>query len=170
MITELGKNIFRFLLFVLIQVSIIKHLELGRFINPFLYVIFILMLPIRTNKALVIVLAFLTGLTIDMFYNTMGMNAAACVFMAYCRPWVLNFYAPKGTYETSSKPNIQSMGTAWVVSYAGTLILLHHLVLFFLEALILSSFFTTMLKVILSGAATLGLVLLSQLFMQRRPR
>jgi hypothetical protein len=168
MVTEFVKNIFRFFLFILIQVAIIKHLELGRFINPFLYVIFILMLPIRMDRTLVMILAFFAGMVVDMFYNTMGMNAAACVFMAYCRPWVLNFYSPKGDYETSSKPNIQSMGAIWVASYAGTLIVLHHLVLFFLEALTLSSFFTTLLKVILSGAATLGLVLLSQLFMQQR--
>jgi rod shape-determining protein MreD len=170
MINELGKNIFRFLLFILIQVTILKHLELGRFINPFLYIIFILMLPIKANKAIVLFRAFLTGLLVDMFYNTMGMNAAACVFMAYCRPWVLSTYAPKGEYETSSKPTMQSLGTPWMINYAGTMILLHHLILFFLEAFTLSHFFTTLLKVLLSGAATLGLVLLSQLLMQRRPR
>lgn len=168
MINEIGKNIARFFVLLLIQVSILKHLDLGRFINPFLYVLFILMLPIRTSKALVLVIAFATGLVIDMFYNTMGINAAACVFMAYCRPWVLRLYAPKGSYDASSKPTIQSMGVPWMLSYAGTLVFFHHLVLFYLEALTLSTFFTTLAKVILSGAATLGLIMLSQFIMQRR--
>lgn len=165
MINEVLKNIFRFILFGLIQVAIVKHLELGRFINPFLYVICILMLPINMDKGWVMVIAFFMGLIIDMFYNTMGINAAACVFMAYCRPWVLRIYAPKGEYETTANPTISSLGLNWVISYAGTLILLHHLILFYLEAWSFSGFFTTLAKVILSSIATLALVLLSQAFM-----
>src|ERR1700758_5472431 len=115
MIGELLKNILRIIVFILVQVSIIKHLDLGSFINPFLYVICILMLPINMNKGWVVLTAFAVGLIVDMFYNTMGMNAAACVFMAYSRPWVLSIYAPNGEYEITSKPNIQSMGLTWVV-------------------------------------------------------
>ena len=168
MINDIVKNIARFLIFIVIQVAILKHLDLGRFINPFLYVLFILMLPIRSNQALVMVLAFLAGLTIDMFYNTMGYNAAACVFMAYCRPRVLRTFAPKGEYDTSAKPTIQSLGLPWVLSYAGTMVFLHHLVLFFLEAFTLSSFFTTLGIVIVSSISTVGLIILSQFIMQRR--
>jgi rod shape-determining protein MreD len=168
MINELGKNILRFLVFLLIQVSILKHLDLGRFINPFLYVLFILMLPIKANKAMILVLAFFTGLTVDMFYNTMGINAAACVFMAYCRPRILRIYAPKGEYDTSAKPTIQSLGLPWMLSYAGTLVFLHHLVLFYLEAFSFSTFFSTLGIVIMSSASTLGLIILSQYIMQRR--
>jgi rod shape-determining protein MreD len=167
MITDVARNITRFLIFLLIQVSILKHLDLGRFINPFLYVIFILMLPIKSNQALVMILAFFTGLTIDMFYNTMGYNAAACVFMAYCRPRILRTYAPKGEYDTSAKPTIQSLGLPWVLSYVGTMVFLHHLVLFFLEAFTLSSFFSTLGIVIVSSICTVGLVVLSQFIMQR---
>ena len=168
MINEIGKNILRFLVFLLIQVSILKHLDLGRFINPFLYVLFILMLPIRSNKALVMVLAFVCGLTVDMFYNTMGVNAAACVFMAYCRPRILKTYAPKGEYDTSAKPTIQSLGLPWLLSYAGTMVFLHHFVLFFLEAFSFSSFFRTLGIVIVSSITTVGLIVLTQYIMQRR--
>jgi hypothetical protein len=167
MISEVLKNLLRFILFILIQVSVIKHLDLGRFINPFLYVICILMLPINMDKGWVMLTAFVTGLIVDMFYNTMGMNAAACVFMAYCRPWVLRLYAPKGEYETTARPTLDSMGLSWVISYAGTLILLHHFILFYLEAFTLSTFFTTFAKAILSSMATMALVLLSQTFMQQ---
>ena len=168
MITDLGKNIARFFVFLLIQVLILKHIDLSRFINPFLYIIFLLMLPIRTDKALVLFIAFFTGLTIDMFYNTMGVNAAACVFMAYCRPRVLRFYAPKGEYDTSARPTIESLGLPWVISYVSTMVFLHHFVLFFLEAFSFSSFFTTLAIVIVSGITTVGLIVLSQLIMQKR--
>ena len=167
MIGEVLRNLFRFVLFMLIQVAIVKHLDLGRFINPFLYVICILMLPINMNKGWVMLIAFVTGLIIDMFYNTMGMNAAACVFMAYLRPWVLRLYAPKGEYETTSRPTLSSMGLQWIISYSTTLVLVHHFLLFFLEAFTFSTFFTTLAKVIVSSLATVALILLSQVFMQK---
>jgi rod shape-determining protein MreD len=167
MIGEIVRNLLRFLFFTLIQVVIVKHLDLGSFINPFLYVICILMLPINMDKGWVMITAFAIGLIVDMFYNTMGINAAACVFMAYCRPGILRLIAPKGEYETTARPTLSSMGLIWVLSYSGSLVLLHHLVLFYLEAFTFSSFFTTLAKAILSSFATVALILLSQVFMQK---
>lgn len=164
---EVAKNIFRILLFILIQVVIVKHLELGMYITPFLYVICILMLPLNMSRGWVMVISFFIGLIVDTFYNTMGMNAAACVFMAYCRPWVLRLYAPKGEYDATARPTIQSLGLPWVISYASTMVLLHHLILFYLEKLSFSSFFATLAKVILSTIVTVGLILLSQFLMQK---
>jgi len=162
MIIVIGKNILRFLLFILLQITIIRHLDLGIYFNPFLYVTAILMLPFRTDKSLVLLIAFTTGLIIDMFYNTMGMNAAACTFMAYCRPRVFRFYAPVGGYTADATATINSMGIRWMIGYAGTLILLHHFILFYLEIFSFHDFFTTLAKVILSGIATLILLLITE--------
>jgi len=167
MIVETIKNFLRFTFFILLQVTILKHLDLNRFFNPFLYVICILMLPIKMDKSLVMFIAFITGLIVDMFYNTMGMNAAACTFMAFCRPGVLRFYSPIGEYDANAVPTSASLGIRWMISYAGTLILFHHTVLFFLEALTFHSPFTTIAKIITSGATTLILVLIAQNFMSR---
>jgi rod shape-determining protein MreD len=162
MIIVTGKNMLRFLFFILLQVTIIRNLELGAYFTPFLYVAPILMLPFGTDKSLVLLIAFTTGLIIDMFYNTMGMNAAACTFMAFCRPGVLRFYSPAGEYNADATATIGSMGIRWMISYAGTLILFHHLVLFYLEMLTFYNFFITLIKVILSGLVTLMLFLMSQ--------
>jgi hypothetical protein len=162
MIVEAGKNFLRFLFFILLQVTIIRHLDLGIFFNPFLFVGAILMLPFNANKSLVLILAFVTGLTIDMFYNTMGMNAAACTFMAFCRPWALKTFAPAGDYNADATATIGSMGPRWMVSYAGTLIFIHHTILFYLEMLSFHNFFTTLVKVVLSGITTLVLLLITQ--------
>lgn len=166
---EFGKNILRFSFFILLQVTIIRHLDLGAYFNPFLFVGALLMLPIRISKTLVLVIAFATGLIIDMFYNTMGMNAAACTFMAFCRPWALKIYAPTGDYNTDAIATVNSMGIGWMVRYAGTLIFIHHFILFYLETFSLHGFFITFLKVILSGAATLILFLVTQSLFFRNP-
>lgn len=162
MIAEAGKNILRFLFFILLQVTIIRHLDLGVYFNPFLFVGAILMLPFRLDKSFVLIIAFTTGLIIDVFYNTMGMNAAACTFMAFCRPWVLRVYSPTGDYNADAAGTIGSMGLRWMIGYAGTLILIHHIILFYLEMFTFHDFFTTLLKVILSGITTLILLLITQ--------
>lgn len=164
---EAAKNILRFLFFILLQVTIIRHLDLGIFFNPFLFIGAILMLPFRLNKSYVLIIAFATGLIIDMFYNTMGMNAAACTFMAFFRPWVLRIYSPTGDYNADAAATINSMGIRWVIGYAGTLIFLHHIVLFYLEMFSFHDFFITLIKVILSGLTTLILLLVTQVLFFR---
>jgi len=167
MINEIIKVIGRFFILILIQVLLMNNIQLGGFINPYLYVFFILMLPLNTPKWLLLILAFLLGLSIDMFSNTAGMHAAASVFMAYLRPYILELLSPREGYEMNHKPTIQHMGTNWFLSYAGILVFFHHLLLFYLEVFRFSEFFSTFFRVILSSAFTLLLVVLSQFLFTR---
>lgn len=162
MLNAIIRNIIRFILLVLVQVLIVKNLELGRFINPFLYILFIIILPFEIPKWLLLVSSFLLGLTIDMFYDTSGMHAAACVAMAYVRPGILKLFSPRDGYEIGTQPTIQYLGVPWFLSYSGILILLHHLVLFYIEIFRFSEFFSTFFRVILSSVFTMLLVVLSQ--------
>ena len=162
------RNIIRFFVLIFVQVLIIKNIELGRFINPFVYVLFIIVLPFETPKWLLILTSFILGITIDMFYDTAGMHAAACVLMAYVRPGVLKLFSPRDGYEFGTQPTIQYLGTPWFLSYAGILVVLHHLVLFYIEIFRFSEFFSTFFRVIVSSIATLLLVVLSQYLFQRK--
>lgn len=162
------RNIIRFFLLVLVQVLIIKNIELGRFINPFVYVLFIVVLPFETPKWLLLCIAFILGITIDMFYDTAGMHAAACVFMAYLRPGVLKLFSPRDGYEFGTQPTIQYLGIPWFLSYAGILIVLHHLILFYIEVFRFSEFFSTFFRVLVSSIFTMLLVVISQYFFQRK--
>lgn len=168
MLNEILRNIFRFIVLVLVQVLIIKNIELGRFINPFIYVLFIILLPFETPKWVLLVSAFLMGITIDMFYDTAGMHAAACVFMAYVRPGVLKLFSPRDGYEFGIQPTIQYLGVPWFLSYSGILVLLHHFVLFYLEVFRFSEFFSTFLRVLVSSVFTIFLVSSSQYLFNRK--
>ncbi len=168
MISTILKNILRFIALVLVQVLIIKNIELGRFINPFLYILFIIALPFETPKWLLLLSGFLLGITIDMFYDTMGMHAAAGVFIAYIRPAILNLFSPREGYEFGTQPTIQYLGVPWFLSYSGILIILHHFVLFYLEVFRFSEFFYTLLRVGLSSLATLLLVVITQYLFQNK--
>ena len=168
MLNEISRNTIRFFALLLVQVLLIKNIELGRFINPFLYVLFIISLPFETPRLALLGLAFITGLAVDMFYDTLGMHAAASVFMAFCRPRVFKFFSPRDGYEASTEPNIRHMGLTWFISCAATLIFLHHFVLFFIEVFRFSEFFSTFFRVIMSSLFTLGLCILTQYLVNKK--
>jgi rod shape-determining protein MreD len=158
------KNIIRFIILVLIQVLLVKNIELGRFINPFIYVLFILMAPFEVPKIALLFISFLLGLTIDMFYDTAGMHAAACVFMAFLRPTVLKLFSPRDGYEPEAQPTLAYLGISWFLSYSSILIFLHHFLLFYTEIFRFTDFFSTLARVIISTMVTLILVIISQYF------
>ncbi|MGE0636749.1 MAG: rod shape-determining protein MreD [Bacteroidia bacterium] len=162
MIELLTRNALRFVFLIFFQVLILNNVQLGGFINPYLYVLFILMLPVETPGWMLLLLAFAIGLGVDLFENTAGMHASASVFMAFCRPYLLNMIAPREGFDRGTKLTIQKFGVPWFLTYAGILIVLHHLALFYLEIFRLSAFFSTLLRVLLSSVFTLGLVVITQ--------
>jgi hypothetical protein len=167
-VTEVLRNIFRFIVLVLVQVLVIKNIELGRFINPFIYVLFLIILPFETPKWALLLIAFVLGITIDMFYDTAGMHAAACVLIAYIRPGVLKLFSPRDGYESGTQPTIQYLGVPWFLSYSAILVILHHFVLFFLEMFRFSEFFSTFFRVIVSSIFTMILIVVSQYLFNRK--
>lgn len=168
MINQIFKNILRFVLLIIMQVLLVKNIELGRFINPFIYVLFIIMLPFETPNLLLLLLSFILGLTVDMFYDTMGMHAAACITMAFIRPNIYKAFAPREGYEVGLEPSIKYMGRTWFLSCAGVLIFAHHLVLFYIEVFRFSEFFSTFFRVVMSSIFSIGLCMLILYITQKR--
>lgn len=168
MVSEILRHGLRLLLLVLAQGLILKNAEIGPYINPFVYVLFILQLPFETPPWLGLLLSFFTGLFVDLFYETPGMHSTVCTFLGYIRPGILRIMSPRDGYEFGFQPTMQFMGRNWFISYAAILILIHHFLLFFLEVLSFSGFFSTLLRVVASAAVTLVLVLVVQLLFYRR--
>ncbi|HWY38627.1 MAG TPA: Rod shape-determining protein MreD [Bacteroidia bacterium] len=168
MISDVLKNTGRFLVLLLLQVLIVKNINLGRYFIFFPYVLFILLLPFNTSKPLVLVLSFVMGLCIDVFYNTQGMHASACVLMGFARGGVLKLLSPREGYDESLKPTIAYMGTAWFISYALMLIVTHHFLLFYIEAFTFHEFFRTFLRVLCSSVSTFAFVYMLQFLFHRQ--
>jgi len=168
MIKEIVKYILRFVILVLIQILIFNNIELSGYINPFIYILFILLLPFDTPGWLLLILGFLLGISIDIFSDTLGMHTIATTLMAFLRPFVLDIIAPRDGYETGSNPTISFYGLSWFFRYAAILTVIHHFVLFYIEIFHFGGFFSTLLRVILSSAVTLFLIILSQFFVYRQ--
>jgi rod shape-determining protein MreD len=168
MTIDVIRNIIRFFLLIAVQILILNNIRLGGYINPYLYVMFILMLPFETPRWLLLVFSFLTGLTLDIFADSAGMHASACTFMAYCRPLVLKIIKPRDGYEFNTSPSITDMGPAWFLTYAAILVFLHHLAYFFIEIFRLNEIFSVLVRVILSSIFTLVLIIITQLLFIRK--
>ncbi|MBL0104745.1 MAG: rod shape-determining protein MreD [Bacteroidetes bacterium] len=162
MILKIARQFFRFLILIAIQVTLLNHIQFSGYINPYIYILFILMLPVETPKWLLLPLAFVTGLTIDMFGSSGGMHAAASVVVAFARPGVLRLIAPRDGYESETKLTPHVMGFRWFITYISILVLLHHVTYFYIEVFRFSEFFVTLWKAILNSAITVALIVIGQ--------
>ncbi len=158
------RNIIRFVFLLLIQVFVLNKILIHQLVSPYLYMLFILALPFNLPRPVVMLLGFLMGISLDMFSNTMGIHAAACVFIAYLRPFIINILSPQGGFETTQKtPSMTSMGVSQFLIYAAVLVFLHHVVFFILEVFGFGNPLYLMLKILLSTAASLILIVLYEL-------
>jgi len=155
-------NIFRFCILVFLQVLILDNINFRGFVNPYLYVYFILLLPFEVSGWLLLFSSFAIGFCIDIFNGTLGMHTASSVLLAFFRPIVINSIASRKEFEPGMRPSISDLGFQWFFSYAIILIFIHHLALFYIEVFRFSDFFVTMSRVIFSTIFTLLLVILSQ--------
>jgi len=152
------QNILRFIILVLVQVLVLNNIQFLGFINPYIYILFILSLPVRMPRWAALLLAFVLGLTIDIFSNTPGMHAFATVMVAFFRNSIINLFITidEGNNPT---PSYYTFSVGTYVKYVVFIVLIHHVTLFFLEAFSFSHFWLLLAKIILSSAVTILLIL-----------
>lgn len=166
--SSLLKNIARFVFLVLIQVMVFNNMNLSGYINPSVYLMFILLLPVHINKSALLLLAFLLGITIDFFSNTMGLHAAATVFMAFARPGTINLFFKNLEFIGKENPGLNKTGLGGFVRYTLALVLVHHTALFILEIFSFHDFLYTAYRILLSSlVSTFVIVILAMLFNRR---
>ena len=162
------KNIVRFVLLILLQVLVLNNMNLSGYINPYVYVLFILLLPVNMNKSALLVIAFFAGLTIDYFGNTLGLHAAATVMLAFARPAVINLFFNNVEFVGNENPGLSKIGLGGFLRYAFVLVLIHHSMLFFLEVFSLNDFLFTTYRILLSSLiSTLVMMIIVLLFSKR---
>lgn len=170
--SPLVKNIARFFLFILVQVFVLHQVPpLHKFITPYLYYLFILWLPFSIGRGSLMLIAFLFGLSLDYFLATPGLHAAACVLIAYVRPFLINLLIRQESSEmTYASPSLTSMGWAPYLVYALVLTFLHHFYLMFLEYMEVGNFLLFVGKVFASTGISLLLIFITELLFFRKER
>jgi len=150
MIRLLVKYAVMFVSLVLVQVLIFNQVQFSGFFNPYVYVLFIILLPLSTPRYAILILAFLLGFVIDIFSNSLGIHSAASVFVAYARPLIIRAISNRED-DKNDYPGLHQNKLSWFISYVVIMVLLHHLLLFYLEVYTFANFFNTLYRVILSS-------------------
>lgn len=152
-------NSIRFVFLVLLQVLLLNNINFLGFVNPNLYILFLILYPFNTPQGLYMLVAFLLGLSIDTFEDSGGIHAAACVFIAYIRPIILRFsFGISYDYQTVKLSNTP-YGARF--SYILIVVILHHLLLFILEMFSFSHIFLILKKTFFTSIFTILLVFIS---------
>jgi rod shape-determining protein MreD len=161
-------NLVRFILLVFLQVFLLKNISLYNLSTPYLYILFVLLLPFEIPNVLLFLLAFILGLTIDAFYDTPGLHAASCVLLAFVRILFISITVQKDGFDNEPEPTLSIMGFRWFFTYALVLTLFHHFFLFNLEVFRFSELEYTLTRFILSSVFTVFLMLISGLLFFRK--
>lgn len=167
---QLIRHSIRFIFFVLLQSLVFNQLGIGFGINPMIYPLFIILLPLSTGIIPSLLLAFAMGLAIDGISNTYGLHTSSLLLVAYLRPIIYEIYSPREGYDPMKETNYFNMGPRWFFFAVGSLLLIHHLWFFALEIFKLNEFFYTMRKVILSAPVSLLFCILLQFVFIPKPK
>ncbi len=157
-----------FVVLILLQLLIFNNIEFSGYVNPYIYVMFILILPMAIPSWILLLLSFLTGSVIDIFSGTMGVHAFATVMAGFMRPWVLSLNITAEASEPDMSPSSQASGLRWFFIYTVTVVFIHHFWLFFVEVFSFNNFFHTLLRVLLSTAVTTFFIILFDIIRPRR--
>lgn len=170
--STLVKNIIRFALFILAQVYVLDNIHLHQLITPNVYFLFILWLPFRMKRTWLMLVAFVLGYTLDSFHHHPGFHTAACVLIAYIRPFLINLLIPQEGADTNyEEPSFKSMGGMLpYFIYTGVLTLIHQGWLFLLEAWQFGNIWYFIMKTLLSTAVSLLLIIVTELLFVRKQR
>ncbi|WP_231403058.1 hypothetical protein [Hymenobacter guriensis] len=155
-------QILRFALYAFLQVFVVSHVTPTGLFGLgwcFLYLGFLLFLPIATPIVVQLLLGFAMGISMDVFFDSGGVHAVATVLVAYLRPWVLRLLTPRDGYDASDSVNIHRMGWQWFGVYVVLLLAIHHAAFFFVELGGFRAVGLTLGKIFVSVLFT-GLVLL----------
>lgn len=121
---------------------------------PLVFIYAIIRLPVTWHNNICLTIAFVMGLTVDVFNNTPGMHALSCTVLAGLRHTVFNFFVPRENEMTDPIPSVESLGMGVYVKYMSTLVLLYCAIVFFVQAFTLHDALLTLERICASALLT----------------
>lgn len=169
MIKEFTINVIRFIGLVLLQIFVLNNIQISGFIVPYAYLLFILMLPLNAKPVLILLLSFLMGFTMDLFSYTPGLHAAACLVIGFVRPYLLDLLVSRDSVSGSASGSVYRLGSSWFIRYVVIMVLIHHIILFFLESFQFAHLLYTLCRILGSAFfSSVIILLLGYLLMSRK--
>jgi rod shape-determining protein MreD len=157
-----------FIILILLQVLLFNNIQFSGYVNPYVYLMFILLLPVEIPSWILLLLSFGTGFIIDLFSGSPGMHASATLLAGFVRPYVLTIISPRDGYEGRSEPSMLNFGFRWFLTYTALIVIVHHTALFYLEVFRFADFFRTLLRVMLSSLFTVIFIMVFEFYRKGR--
>ncbi|OEK06806.1 hypothetical protein [Roseivirga misakiensis] len=151
-----------FIVLIPLQILVFQNFVFFNLGFCFIYLLFLLSLPLEVSIITGMLLALVTGLTVDIFYQTLGIHAAAGVLMMFLKPYWLKLNVPRSGYEASRLPLIREYGLSWFIVYTLPLIFIYTLSVLFIEASNSSLFWLILSKALVTTLVTLLFVIVTQ--------
>ena len=152
-------NIIRFIILIAAQVFICNNIDFFGFINPYIYILALLLLPLEIPKSAQYLIAFATGFIIDMFSLTFGMHASASLLVIFVRPYIVNLLNGRHTTENIDKPVPGFKDFNWLLAYTLILVFIHHFTFTLLEVFNFHEFLRTLLVSLANTIFTTTIIL-----------
>ena len=148
----------RFIFFTLLQGLIFNNFDFFDIYDPYICLVFLITFPIKVNKITFMIISFIFGFALDLYSNSLGINAAACLSIAFLRSYILNFvfgsfYDPHGIKLI--KNYVSESTFSQKLLYISSIILIHHLVLFSLETFTFEFISLIMFKTLITSLISL---------------
>ena len=161
-----SRNIIRTIFLLAIQLILLKRVDISfegfNYIHFTIYPLAIALLPHKLSKTAVVVLGFILGFFVDMFYDSIGIHAASCTLVAYLRPYILNYISPTERYKKEGL-TAYAYGLPWFMSYLGIFLFIHLLCFYSIEAFSFVYLKEIVLRTIFSFIASLFLIIIGSL-------
>lgn len=159
-----------FFLYLIVQVLLLKNMVVFGTAFCFLYVLYILLLPLEMKTIPILLIAFVLGMGVDLFYDTLGMHTASLLALAFVRNTWLKLLTPTGGYDENLQPALLNMGFGWFTYYSLPLIVLHHFIFFYIDQIGTNLFLVGVQKIIASTIFVFVMSIIVQLMFYRRRR
>ncbi|HSV87390.1 MAG TPA: hypothetical protein VLH61_01985 [Bacteroidales bacterium] len=169
MLNEILKYFGYLIALVFVQVSVFNNINFGGYINPYIYIFFIMLLPLQVPGWLLLLSGFGIGMVIDLFSDSQGIHTSATLIMAFARPGLITLLHGRSELPEAI-PMISNRGIQWMATYILSLVLIHHAVLFFLEIFGFVEFFQTLARILLSTLISSMVIILGYSLIDRPVR
>lgn len=164
------RYIIKVVVLILVQVIVLKHLELGFanwWITPFLFIYILIDLPVKFNPLYGMLAAGILGFIIDVFYDTYGMHASASIFMVFIRFYFIPLILPRDGFDENSSVTVKNIGLLKYLLYLFVLAFIYHLWFFMVEKFSFVSFPLRFAQALVSSITAVGLMFVVQYFNSR---
>lgn len=151
------------LMLILLQTLLFDNINLWGLVNPYVYIMFILLLPMNIRGWILLMLGFMTGMVMDLFSSNIGLHTIVTTWIAFVRPTVLHFTAGADIAQTDAIPTASRLGFSHFIGYLIIMSLLFSIPFFLLEVMTMQDLTHTILRILFSTLVTIVLIFFCQL-------